>query len=109
MGNLDGGRARAGNRHRPGGGGRCRTRLVAGTGLLASLARHSGQVIDHRTLLREVWGPSYGDERNYLRTFIQRLRTKLETDPKNPQIIVTAGTRGYRFGPPSSAEAHIEH
>ncbi len=78
-------------------------------GLLASLAKHSGQVIDHRTLLREVWGPSYGDERNYLRTFIQRLRTKLETDPKNPQIIVTAGTRGYRFGPPSTAEAHIEH
>src|SRR6266849_4205125 len=75
----------------------------------ASLARHSGQVIDHRTLLREVWGPSYGDERNYLRTFIQRLRTKLETDPKNPHIIVTAGTRGYRFGPPSTAEAHIEH
>src|SRR5216683_6242622 len=78
-------------------------------GLLASLARHSGQVIDHRTLLREVWGPSYGDERNYLRTFIQRLRTKLETDAKNPQIIVTAGTRGYRFGPPSTADAHIEH
>jgi two-component system KDP operon response regulator KdpE len=67
-------------------------------GLLAALARHAGQVIDHRTLLREVWGPSYGDERNYLRTFVQRLRTKLEDDPKNPQVIVTAGTRGYRFG-----------
>src|SRR5690242_16941628 len=62
-------------------------------GLLASLARHPGQVIDHRTLLREVWGPSYGDERNYLRTFIQRLRAKLESDPKDPEIIVTAGTR----------------
>jgi len=68
-------------------------------GLLAALARHAGQVIDHRTLLREVWGPSYGDERNYLRTFVQRLRTKLEDDPKNPHVIVTAGTRGYRFGP----------
>ena len=67
-------------------------------GLLAALARHAGRVIDHRTLLREVWGPSYGDERNYLRTFVQRLRTKLEDDPKNPQVIVTAGTRGYRFG-----------
>ena len=67
-------------------------------GLLAALARPAGQVIDHRTLLREVWGPSYGDERNYLRTFVQRLRTKLEDDPKNPQVIVTAGTRGYRFG-----------
>ncbi len=67
-------------------------------GLLAALARHAGQVIDHRTLLREVWGPSYGDERNYLRTFIQRLRVKLEEDPRDPRIIVTAGTRGYRFG-----------
>jgi two-component system KDP operon response regulator KdpE len=71
-------------------------------GLLASLARHAGEVIDHRTLLREVWGPSYSDERNYLRTFIQRLRAKLEPDPKNPEIIVTAGTRGYRFGPAAS-------
>jgi two-component system KDP operon response regulator KdpE len=72
-------------------------------GLLAALARHAGQVIDHRTLLREVWGPSYADERNYLRTFVQRLRSKLEADPKNPQIIVTAGSRGYRLGPPAAA------
>jgi two-component system KDP operon response regulator KdpE len=72
-------------------------------GLLAVLARHAGQVIDHRTLLHEVWGPSYGDERNYLRTFVQRLRTKLEADPKHPEIIVTAGSRGYRFGPPTAA------
>ncbi len=71
-------------------------------GLLAALARRAGQVIDHRTLLREVWGPSYGDERNYLRTFVQRLRGKLERDPKNPEIIVTAGTRGYRFGAPAT-------
>jgi two-component system KDP operon response regulator KdpE len=73
-------------------------------GLLAVLARHAGQVIDHRTLLREVWGPSHGDERNYLRTFVQRLRSKLEIDPKSPEIIVTAGSRGYRFGPPVVAQ-----
>jgi two-component system KDP operon response regulator KdpE len=71
-------------------------------GLLAALARRAGRVIDHRTLLREVWGPSYGDERNYLRTFVQRLRGKLERDPKSPEIIVTAGTRGYRFGAPAT-------
>jgi two-component system, OmpR family, KDP operon response regulator KdpE len=70
-------------------------------GLLAMLTKHIGEVIDHRTLLREVWGPGYGDERNYLRTFIQRLRLKLEDDPGNPQLIVTAGTRGYRFGGPT--------
>ena len=71
-------------------------------GLLALLARHAGEVMDHRTLLREVWGPSYGDERNYLRTFIQRLRIKLENDPHTPSLIVTAGTRGYRFGSPKA-------
>jgi two-component system KDP operon response regulator KdpE len=69
-------------------------------GLLSALAQHAGQVIDHRTLLRTVWGPTYGDERNYLRTFIQRLRSKLEADPRNPDLIVTVGARGYRFGPP---------
>ena len=71
-------------------------------GLLSALAQHAGQVMDHRTLLRTVWGPSYGDERNYLRTFIQRLRTKLENDPKNPELIVTVGARGYRFGAPAT-------
>ena len=70
-------------------------------GLLSVLAQHAGTVMDHRTLLRTVWGPTYGDERNYLRTFIQRLRSKLEQDPKNPEIIVTVGARGYRFGPPT--------
>jgi two-component system KDP operon response regulator KdpE len=71
-------------------------------GLLAALAEHAGQLMDHRTLLRTVWGPGYGDERNYLRTFIQRLRSKLEADPRNPEVIVTVGARGYRFGPPAS-------
>jgi two-component system, OmpR family, KDP operon response regulator KdpE len=71
-------------------------------GLLSALALHAGQVMDHRTLLRTVWGPTYGDERNYLRTFIQRLRSKLESDPKNPAIIVTVGARGYRFGAPAT-------
>jgi two-component system KDP operon response regulator KdpE len=73
-------------------------------GLLSALAQHAGQVIDHRTLLRTVWGPTYGDERNYLRTFIQRLRSKLEADPRNPDLIVTVGARGYRFGPPTHSD-----
>lgn len=73
-------------------------------GLLSALAQHAGQVMDHRTLLRTVWGPTYGDERNYLRTFIQRLRSKLENDPRNPDLIVTVGARGYRFGPPATAD-----
>jgi two-component system, OmpR family, KDP operon response regulator KdpE len=73
-------------------------------GLLSELARRAGSVVDHRTLLREVWGPSHMRERNYLWTFVQRLRQKLEDDPRNPQIIVSAGSRGYRLGPPVTAE-----
>ena len=67
--------------------------------LLAELARNAGTVLDHRTLLQRVWGPTYADERNYLRTFVQRLRVKLEMDPAHPEVIVTVGRQGYRFGP----------
>ena len=73
-------------------------------GLLSELARRAGSVVDHRTLLREVWGPSHVRERNYLWTFVQRLRQKLEDDSRNPQLIVSAGSRGYRLGPPVTAE-----
>jgi two-component system, OmpR family, KDP operon response regulator KdpE len=68
--------------------------------LLAELARNAGATLDHRTLLQRVWGPQYADERNYLRTFAQRLRVKLEDDPAHPDIVVTVGRQGYRFGPP---------
>lgn len=67
--------------------------------LVAELARHAHKVMDYRTLLHEVWGPAYGDERHYLRVFIQRLRHKLERDPAHPEVIQTAPGRGYRFGP----------
>jgi two-component system KDP operon response regulator KdpE len=67
--------------------------------LVAELARHGHQVMDYRTLLHQVWGPAYGDERHYLRVFIQRLRLKLEHDPAHPEVIQTAPGRGYRFGP----------
>ena len=67
--------------------------------LLAELARNAGVTMDHRTLLRRVWGPEYADERNYLRTLVQRLRAKLEKDPGDPAVIVTVGRQGYRFGP----------
>jgi two-component system KDP operon response regulator KdpE len=68
--------------------------------LLAELARNAGVTIDHRTLLQRVWGPQYAEERNYLRTFAQRLRVKLENDPAHPEVVVTVGRQGYRFGPP---------
>jgi two-component system KDP operon response regulator KdpE len=73
-------------------------------GLLSELARHAGSVVDHRTLLREVWGASHVHERNYLWTFVQRLRLKLEDDPRNPRVVVSAGSRGYRLGGPAAAD-----
>jgi two-component system KDP operon response regulator KdpE len=66
--------------------------------LLAELARHEHEVMDYRTLLHRVWGPAYGDERHYLRVFIQRLRLKLEHDPAHPEVIQTVPGRGYRLG-----------
>ena len=67
--------------------------------LLAELARNAGILMEQRTLLSRVWGPSYVGDRAYLRTFVQRLRRKLENDPSAPTIIVTIGRQGYRFGP----------
>ena len=67
--------------------------------LLALMAEHRGAVLDHRTLLGRVWGSEYVGDRNYLRTFVQRLRRKLEDDPANPTVIETVGRHGYRLGP----------
>ena len=67
--------------------------------LLAELARNAGVVTDHRTLLQRVWGPAYAGEMSYLRAFAHRLRAKLEDDPAHPQVVVTVGRQGYRFGP----------
>lgn len=70
-------------------------------GLISALAANAGLVMNHRTLLRSVWGRGYGDERHYLRTYVQRLRAKLEADPKHPEVVVTVGWRGYRLGRPA--------
>jgi len=72
--------------------------------LLAELARHAHEVMDFRTLLQRVWGPTYADERHYLRVFIQRLRIKLEDDPAHPHVILTVPGRGYRFGAAADPE-----
>jgi two-component system KDP operon response regulator KdpE len=63
--------------------------------LLAYLARNRGRVVLHQTLLREVWGPEYADELDYLRLYVSYLRHKIEKDPANPEIIKTAWGQGY--------------
>ncbi len=65
--------------------------------LLEVLARNPGTVVEHRQLLREVWGPRYETETNYLRVHFANLRRKLERDPARPQHIVTRPGLGYRL------------
>ncbi len=69
--------------------------------LLAYLMTHAGHPILHHKLLSSVWGAEYGDEREYLRTFILQLRRKLEDDPANPAYIRTVNYLGYVFYDPS--------
>lgn len=65
--------------------------------LLVTLLKHSGKVLTHRFLLREVWGPQDSQETHYLRVFVASLRRKLETDPAQPRYILTEPGVGYRF------------
>lgn len=65
--------------------------------LLHYLAKNGGKVMTHRNLLQSIWGPEYGDEREYLRVFISQLRRKIEADPLRPTYILTEPGVGYRF------------
>jgi two-component system, OmpR family, KDP operon response regulator KdpE len=65
--------------------------------LLSYLLAHPNKTIAHRELLQAVWGPDYGDELEYLRVFINRLRKKIEPDPSQPQFLITDAWAGYRF------------
>ena len=65
--------------------------------LLALLMRNQGVPVTHAKLLRSVWGPEYGTELDYLRSFVKTLRQKVEQDPAKPKFIVTEPWVGYRF------------
>ena len=69
--------------------------------LVAYLMAHAGHPVHHHKLLSSVWGPEYGEEREYLRTFILQLRRKLEDDPANPVYIRTVNYLGYVFHDPA--------
>jgi two-component system KDP operon response regulator KdpE len=67
--------------------------------LLEVLARHPDKLVAQRQLLREVWGPQYETETNYLRVHLANLRRKLEPDPARPRYLITEPGVGYRFTP----------
>jgi len=65
--------------------------------LLEVLIRHDGKLVSQKQLLREVWGPAYDTQTNYLRVYMAQLRRKLESDPSRPQHLLTEPGMGYRF------------
>lgn len=65
--------------------------------LLVYLMKNTGKVIPHLAILQQVWGPEYGEEAEYLRVYIGRLRKKIEVDPLNPKYLFTERGIGYRF------------
>jgi two-component system KDP operon response regulator KdpE len=65
--------------------------------ILKQLVIHIGKVVTHRMLLQSVWGPAYGNEAEYLRVYINRLRQKLEDEPANPRYFLTEAGVGYRL------------
>ena len=67
--------------------------------LLLQFAQNVGSVLTSEQLLTDVWGPEYRDDKEILWVSISRLRQKLESDPKNPQHIVTRSGLGYTMPP----------
>jgi len=65
--------------------------------LLAALVKKAGKVLTHRQLLREVWGPEYGDESHYVRVYMAQLRRKLEAEPARPRYLRSEPGIGYRL------------
>ena len=65
--------------------------------LLAVLAKYEGRVLTHQFILKEVWGPSYVEESQYLRVFVAQLRKKIELNINKPKHIITESGVGYRL------------
>jgi two-component system KDP operon response regulator KdpE len=65
--------------------------------VLAYFARNAGKILLHRQVLQAVWGGQYGDEADYLWTFVQRIRRKIEADRRRPSYLLTEVGVGYRM------------
>jgi two-component system KDP operon response regulator KdpE len=73
-------------------------------GIVEMLVRHRGKLVTQQQLLKEVWGPQYGVETNYLRVFMAQLRRKLEPQPSTPRYLITEPGMGYRFAAPEDTD-----
>jgi two-component system KDP operon response regulator KdpE len=63
--------------------------------------------LTHARLLRALWGPEYGNELEYLRSYVKALRKKIEEDPANPEYILTEPWVGYRFRNPFDPDSPL--
>jgi len=68
--------------------------------LLLELAQHPRQVFTRELLLERVWGYDYLGDSRLVDVAVQRLRGKIEDDPKEPRIVLTVRGVGYRLGSP---------
>lgn len=65
--------------------------------LLVYFMKNAGKALHHRAILQNVWGTEYGDESEYLRVYVGKLRQKIEEDPNHPRYLHTEHGIGYRF------------
>lgn len=72
--------------------------------LLARLVRNAGQVVTHRQLLADVWGPEHISQTHYLRLYMGQLRAKIEDDPAEPKRLLTETGVGYRLAEPGAGD-----
>jgi len=71
--------------------------------LLRLLAENEGKLMTHPAILREIWGPAYGEESNYLHVYVSHLRRKIEPDPARPRYILNQPGVGYRLVDPTAS------
>ena len=71
--------------------------------LLRLFAVNEGKLLTHPAILREIWGPAYGEESNYLHVYVSHLRRKIEPDPTRPRYLLTQPGVGYRLVAPGSS------
>ena len=72
--------------------------------LVLYMMQHREVPLEHSKLLRAIWGPEYGQEFEYLRTYVRLIRKKIEDNPARPEYILTEPWFGYRFHDPATAQ-----
>ncbi len=77
-------------------------------GLLHQLMLHAGNTVSHSRLLESVWGPDFGGEVEYLRTFVRKLRIKIEDNPALPRYLLSDLAYGYLFVDAAQSECGFD-